>query len=77
MKRENLLDLISILSVGYNEILIDITISDVTINSIEIDGDDILCHTFNGEFDTFLYYDDLSDSDQKIIQMTLSVLLYN
>ncbi len=78
MSNSELLSIIKILGVGYNEIIIDIDLSEFSINSIEVDSSDrIILHIFTGYIDSYLYYDDLDREDQKIIYQTLYTLLYN
>jgi hypothetical protein len=59
-----------------NEIVIDITISFATINSIELDGDEnLLVHIFDeNDFDIFCDFSDLDESDQLTILSFLNTI---
>lgn len=79
MKRK-LVKIVRILSVDTDEILIDIQLSFVLLNSIEIiDDEDLVIHHFPEDEDLDIEYmfDELSKDDQKVIYQTLSRLLYN
>lgn len=67
MKNSSLINLIKILGRGYSEIVIDITINNLNINSIELSGDSIILHTFIDKFDIGIDYESLSEKEKKII----------
>jgi hypothetical protein len=56
--------LINDLSANVSELIIDIDLSIGTINSIEIDKDEIFLHIFKEDFDFGFYFDDLSEIDK-------------
>jgi hypothetical protein len=72
-----LIHIIKILGVGYDEILIDIDLSNFTINSIELDGGNIIIHIFNGVLDLHINYEDLDENDRQKILTSLKNLIYN
>lgn len=72
-----LIRIIKILGVGCNEIVIDIDLSEFTINSIEIEENNIILHIFSGIIDFQINYDDLSPDDKVKIITSLKSLIYN
>lgn len=76
--RDDLIRIIKILGVNYNEIFIDIDVDGFTINSLEI-GDEsiIILHSFVNDMDLEFFYDELIEEDKKIIYQSLCSLLYN
>lgn len=77
MKGE-LIRIIKILGVGINEIIIEIKLdNNITINSIELDGENLYLHTFIEDFDSYVMFEDIELSDQKTIYNSLRSLLYN
>lgn len=81
--RYELVKIIKILGIDCHELVIDIDLGYVIVNSIEydIDTDSILLHNFitsdGDEYDIEMDYDELSDDDQKIIYTSLSQFTYN
>lgn len=76
--RDDLIRIIRILGVNYNEIFIDIDVDGFTINSIEIrDGSVIVLHSFVNDMDLEFFYDDLIEEDRKTIYRSLCSFLYN
>lgn len=76
--RDDLIRIIRILGVNYNEIFIDIDVDGFTINSLEIrDESAIVLHSFVNDMDLEFFYDDLIEEDRKIIYRSLCSLLYN
>jgi hypothetical protein len=74
----DLISIIKILGVGFKEIVMDIDLTEFSINSIEIDiRDNIILHSFNSNIDVETPFDELSLEDQKIILKKLKSLLYN
>jgi len=72
MNKSKIINILKILGRGYSEIIICIDLEDIKIHSIELSNKDILLHTFdNGDFDYFIYYDDLSDKDKKKLERDL------
>ena len=69
--------IVRILAVNCSEILIDIDLESFTINSIELDDDIIVLHSFIDDIDLEILYDDISYKDQSTIYHTLQSLLYN
>lgn len=76
--RDDLIRIIKILGVNYNEIFIDIDVDGFTINSLEIrDESIIILHSFVNDMDLEFFYDELIEEDKKIIYQSLCSLLYN
>lgn len=76
--RDDLIRIIRILGVNYNEIFIDIDVDGFTINSLEIrDGSAIVLHSFVNDMDLEFFYDDLIEEDRKTIYRSLCSFLYN
>lgn len=73
---DKVFSLIRMLSIP-NEIVIDIELSIGRFNTIEIVDDMLVLHTFEDDFQTSYYFEDLEIVDQKKIYDTLSRLLYN
>lgn len=73
----DLLKIIKILAVDYSEIFIDIETDSFNINSIEIDGDNIILHSFIEDLDIEVLFEDIAENDQDFVYQTLSSLLYN
>jgi hypothetical protein len=76
--RDDLIRIVKILGVSYNEIFIDIDVDGFTINSLEIrDGSAIVLHSFVNDMDLEFFYDDLIEEDRKTIYRSLCSFLYN
>lgn len=76
--RDDLVRIIRILGVNYNEVFIDIDVDGFTINSLEIrDESAIVLHSFVNDMDIEFFYDDLIEEDRKIIYRSLCSFLYN
>ncbi len=76
--RDDLIRIIRILGVNYNEIFIDIDVDGFTINSLEIrDESAIVLHSFVNDMDLEFFYDDLIEEDRKTIYRSLCSFLYN
>lgn len=77
--RDKIIQLIKILGIGVNELIIDIDLDSITINSIEWSQSDnkVFVHLFDDDYDIEMDFDDLSDENQEIIFKTLSQLIYN
>ena len=77
--KTKMIQIIKILGFGFNELIIDITIEEFIINSIEysIEEDRIYIHLFKDDMDIEIDFDDISDKSQKIIYNKLSQLAYN
>ena len=73
----DVINLIKILGVSFTEMVIDIELSEFTINSVELVDDDVIVHIFMQEMDLQILFDDLLEVDQKTILKDLSVLAYN
>lgn len=73
----DVINLIKILGVSFTELVIDIELSEFTINSVELVDDDVIVHIFMQEMDLQILFDDLLEVDQKTILKDLSVLAYN
>jgi hypothetical protein len=72
-----LISILKILGIGFTEVVIDIDLSDITINTIEIKSDNIILHAFKNNIDVEIPFDDIDIQDQMIIYETLKTLLYN
>lgn len=78
MKSE-LVSLIRILGIGCTELVIDIDLERIVINSVEFrEPDEVYLHHFTDYgFDFEIEFDDISLEDQKIVFWELKSLLYN
>ena len=74
-----IIQIIKILGIGVNELIIDIELDSITINSIEWiqSSNKVVVHIFDEDYDIEMDFDDLSDENQLIILKTLSALIYN
>lgn len=74
-----IIQIIKILGIGVNELIIDIELDSITINSIEWiqSSNKVVVHIFDEDYDIEMDFDDLSDENQLIILTTLSALIYN
>jgi hypothetical protein len=81
--KKDIINIIKILGIDCLEIVIDITLETIIVNSIEYlkDEDIILLHIFtieNGEeIDSEIDFDGLSDADQHTIYLGLTQFIYN
>ncbi len=77
--KKKVAQIIKILGIGINELIIDIELDTITVNSIEWSPSDkkIYLHIFNDDMDIELDFDDLSDINQEIIYKNLSQITYN
>lgn len=73
----DVINLTKILGVSFAELVIDIDLSDFTINSVELIDDDVIVHIFIQDMDLQIFFDDLLEIDQKKILKELSILAYN
>jgi len=71
--------ILKILCVDTSEIVIDIQLEAVEINSIEIFEGEIILHNFNlyEDLDLEINFEDISEKDKMTIINNLSGLLYN
>lgn len=78
MKRK-ISQIIKILGIGLNELIIDIKLDKITINSVEWSPSDkkIYLHVFDDDIDIEMDFDDMSPEDQETILKKLSQLIYN
>lgn len=74
-----IIQIIKILGIGVSELIIDIELDSITINSIEWvqSSNKVVVHIFDEDYDIEMDFDDLSDENQLIILKTLSALIYN
>jgi hypothetical protein len=79
MREEDLLKIIKILTVDCEELLIEIDLGPIVVNSIEVDKStgSIIIHQFKGDFDIEMLYRDLDFKYQEIVYRHLSQCLYN
>ena len=79
--KKKVINMIKILGIGLTELIMDITLSEATFNSIEwVKEDDIIwLHIFREDDDIQVSFDyeDLPEDDQLHIYMLLSSILYN
>jgi len=75
--KQDLIKIIKILGVDYKEILVDIQLDAIVINSLEIDNNNIIVHVFSGDMDIEFLYDDLSNKNKITIYQFLTSMLYN
>lgn len=77
--RVKIIQIIKILGIGVNELIIDIPLDSIIINSVEWSPSDnkVYVHSFDEDYDIEMDFDDLSDENQEIILKTLSQLIYN
>jgi hypothetical protein len=79
--KTKVINMIKILGIGLTELIMDITLSEATFNSIEwCEEDDIIwLHIFREDDDIQVSFDyeDLPEDDQLHIFMLLSSILYN
>lgn len=79
--KKKVINMIKILGIGLTELVMDITLSEATFNSIEwCPEDDIIwLHIFREDDDIQVSFDyeDLPEDDQLHIYMLLSSILYN
>lgn len=71
--RKKVINSIKILGIGIRELVFDIELSEMTINSIEFDDKHniVLLHIFKGDLDMTYDFDDLSEKDKLTIIRTL------
>jgi len=77
--KKKLMGILKILCVDTSEIVIDIQLEAVEINSIEIFEGEIILHNFNlyEDLDLEINFEDISEKDKMTIINNLSGLLYN
>lgn len=76
--KEDLINTIRILGIGLNEIIVDIDLNTFMVNSIEYRSpNEIILHSFTGDFDYEVDFDELDEVHQKYVCMLISILLYN
>lgn len=75
--RDDIIPIIRILAINYNEIFIDIDLDEFMVNSLEIRENIVIVHSFVNDMDIEFIYDDLVEEDKKIIYQSLCSLLYN
>lgn len=75
--RDDIIPIIRILAINYNEIFIDIDLDEFMVNSLEIRENIVIVHSFVNDMDIEFIYDDLVEEDKKVIYQSLCSLLYN
>ena len=78
--KKKVIQIIKILGIGLNELIIDIELESITINSIEWSPDDnkVYLHVFEeDDVDLEFNFDELPKPDQKTIFTQLSQITYN
>lgn len=78
--KKKISQIIKIIGIGLTEIIINIEIDNVTINSIEWvqSNDKIYLHIFQDDnVDIEMDFDDLSEGNKFIVLKTLSEIIYN
>jgi len=77
MKKE-IINVIKILSLGLNELVLEIDLGFFIVNSIEVrKRNKIYLHQFIEELDYEIDFDDLDDTYKKYIWQLLTIQLYN
>lgn len=74
---EEISRIIKILGVNCSEIIIDINLDNMEINTIEIREGQIILHSFSGKIDIEILFTDIDVKSQNLIYKTLKELLYN
>jgi hypothetical protein len=74
---EEIARIVKILGVNCSEIIIDIKLDKIEVNTIEVRDKKILLHSFLGNIDIEIPFSEISESDQKTIYKILKELLYN
>lgn len=67
MQKLAIINLVKILGMGYSEIIVDLQIKEMKIDSIEIVNDDIILHTFINDFDYQISIDSISKKNIKYL----------
>ncbi len=77
--KKKVIQIIKILGIGLNELIVDIQLDTITINSIEWSPSDkkVYLHIFEDDLDIEMDFDDMSDENQQIILQKLSEIIYN
>ena len=75
--KDELINNIKILALGCDEIVFDIDLGVVTINSIELRDEEIILHSFVGDLDFEAYFDDIEPLMKRKIYNAVCSLLYN
>jgi len=77
--KKKISQIIKILGIGLSELVIDIELDTVTINSVELSLSEkkIYLHIFNDDIDIEMDFDDMTKENQEIILKKLSELIYN
>jgi hypothetical protein len=72
--RKKVVDLIELIGINVSEVVLDIKLSEMSINTIEwIPSEDVLLvHVFQDDLDFFYDFDDLPEEDRILILTTLS-----
>lgn len=72
--RKKVIDLIELIGINVSEVVLDIQLSEMTINTIEwIPSEDVLLvHVFQDDLDFFYDFDELLEVDRLLILTTLS-----
>lgn len=77
--KKKVIQIIKILGIGLTELIVDIQLDTITINSIEWSPSDkkVYLHIFEDDLDIEMDFDDMSDENQQIILQKLSEIIYN
>jgi hypothetical protein len=77
--KEDIINIIKILGIGTTELVLDINIGILYINSVEFrEPDEVILHSFEGyDMDIEIDFDDLDLKSKRHIWTLLSILLYN
>lgn len=72
--RKKVIELIELIGINVSEVVLDIQLSEMTINTIEwIPSEDVLLvHVFQDDLDFFYDFDELLEVDRLLILTTLS-----
>lgn len=75
--REDIINIVKILGIGCTEIIIDIEVGGLYIDTIELRDGMVFLHHFKGDLDLEINFDDIEIKHQIEIHHILNSLLYN
>jgi len=76
--KEDIINVIRILGIGLTELILEIDLGFFVIHSIEFrEPDEVILHSFEGNTDYEMNFDELGLSYQKYIHKLLTILVYN
>ncbi len=76
--KKEIINSVLILGIGLKEIILDIDLGFIMINSIEIRNyNEIILHSFSEDMDYEIEFSDLEKSYQQYIYQLITILVYN